>query len=236
MQSNYSNSKYLVPLIVLCLASLASLTYLRGAVGPTASSDGTYNLLTPRIDKTGALVVQPSGGKYGECSLRGLTYVAADQGSGAAPGTALGTTAFFALYNPAGNTFRFRIQKVRVAYVSGTLGLGVLYHCALKTTTQTAPSGGTALTNLCLDVGNGNVGTGVARTGGTVVQPVAIGPMCFFTVSDGTGVVFPPIWSEDLEGEIVVEPGCTYQLQAIAGAGTSPKLTASVTWTEEPIK
>jgi len=208
----------------------------RAAVGPTAGGDGTYSLSTARIDKTGAMVVQESGGAYGEASLRGLTFVAAEQGTGVAPGTALGTTACYVLYNPAGNTFRYRIQKVRVGYISGTLGAGTLYHCALKTSTQTAPSGGTALTTLCLDVGNGSVGTGLARVGATVVQPVAIGPLCSFQASLATTAADPWQIVEDVRAEIVIEPGCTYQLQGVTAAGTSPLVSPSVTWTEEPIK
>ena len=38
-----------------------------------------------------------------------------------------------------------------------------------------------------------------------------------------------------IDGEIVLEPGTSYQLQAVAAAGSSPKITAGVTWEEIPI-
>lgn len=224
--------RWALPVLLLALA--AAVCY--AVVGPTPGGDGTYALSSPRVDKTGAAVVQQSGGAYGEASVRGLTYCASDQGSGVAPGTALGTTAALVLYNPAGNSFRFRVQKVRVGYISGTLGAGTLFHCALKTTTQTAPSGGTALTALCLDVGNGSVGTGLARTGATVVQPVIIGAFGSLQASLATTAADPWQLTEDIKAEIVLEPGCTYQLQAVAAAGTSPLISPSVTWTEEPLK
>jgi hypothetical protein len=36
---------------------------------------------------------------------------------------------------------------------------------------------------------------------------------------------------EDMDGEIVLEPGTSYQLQA-AAAGSTPNITAGVTWEE----
>ena len=38
--------------------------------------------------------------------------------------------------------------------------------------------------------------------------------------------------NEDIDGEIVLEPGTSYQLQAVAAAGTTPKITAGITWEE----
>lgn len=215
---------------------VAALIY--AAVGPSPGGDGTYNLLSPRVDKTGALVVTGYGGDYGEASMRQLTYSAADQGTGVAPGTALDTTAELVLYNPSGNNMRFRIQKVSLGYVSGTLSSGTIYHCCIISTAQTAPSGGTLLTNTCLDIGSGAVGTGVCRTGATVASGVkVIRPFVTIAPSLATSVFAPDSIVEDIKGEFVVEPGASYQLQSVmAGAGTSPLVSLGVTWTEEPIK
>lgn len=215
-----------------------SLAILHGAVGPQAGGDGTYALTSPRIDKTGAAVVQQSGGKYGECSMRQLTFSACDQGAGITPTTTLSTTSIITLYNPSGNNQRFRVQKVSMAYVSGTLSAGPVYHCAIISTSQTAPSGGTLLTNTCSDVGSGTTGTGVVRTGATVASGVkALRPFCSLNPILATSVVRPGAITEDVEGEFVVEPGASYHLQSVqVGAGTSPLVTAGISWTEEPIK
>jgi hypothetical protein len=223
-------------LTVLILA--CTWFYLRAAVGPTGGADGTYALVSPRIDKTGSACVQQTGGKYGEAALRQTTFAACDQGAGVAPPQTLSTVAILSLYNPAGNNMRFRVQKVSVAYVSGTLSSGPVFHCAIKSTSQTAPSGGTLLVNLCLDIGSGAVGTGVVRTGSTVAAGVvAIRPLCDLAPQLATTAVAVASTVDDVDGEFVVEPGASYQIQSVqAGAGTNPLISVGVTWTEEPIK
>lgn len=222
--------------VLLTLAVSAAL--LRSAVGPQSGADGTYNLTSARIDKTGALVVTGYGGDYGEASLRQLTFGAADQGTGVAPPTTLSTVSMLTLYNPKGNNQRFRVQKVSLGYVSGTLSSGTVYHCAIISTSQAAPSGGTALTNTCLDIGSGAVGTGVCRTGGTVAAGVVVlRPFVTLAPSLATTVFAPDSIVEDVKGEFVIEPGASYHLQSVmAGAGTSPLVSVGVSWTEEPIK
>jgi hypothetical protein len=191
--------------------------------------------INAREDQTLAQCVAMAHGKYVEASVRGMLFTACEQGTGIAPGTALGTTAFFVLYNPANSGKRLAIAKVNVGYISGTLGAGTLYHCVLSTTTQTAPSGGTLLTSQCADVGNPATAVGVARVNATVVQPLAYRPFVTLNAMLATTATNPIDLWEDLDGEIVLEPGTTYQLQAIAAAGTSPKLTVGVTWEEYPL-
>lgn len=202
-------------------------------------------VLQPGTPGTGAVVregqtlEQITGiahGKYYEAASRGKLFAAADQGAGVAPGTTLSTTAALVLYNPQGSGRRLAVKKVRVAYFSGTLGSGDLYHCVNTTTTQAAPSGGTVLANTCLDAGGAGIGSvGVARVGATVVQPVIVGPICALDPELATSVVGLRQVTEDLNGEIVLEPGTSYQIQAVAAAGTSPKITLSVTWEEVPL-
>ena len=73
---------------------------------------------------------------------------------------------------------------------------------------------------------------GTARAGATVVQPVAYRP--FVTLSAELASTASPMQDlyEDMDGEIVLEPGTGYQLQSVAAAGSTPKITASVTWEE----
>jgi hypothetical protein len=213
---------------------MSTISSISGRVGATLQADGT-NLTPFRQGKTGEQVVSQAHGKYFEPSHRGVLFTAGEQGAGTAPGTALGTTAAFCLYNPQGSGKRLAIKKVRVAYFSGTLGAGVLYHSVNNTATQTAPSSGTSITPVCADVGNTATPVGKAGVGQTVVQPTIYGPMCTLGAEASGTALQPAACAEDVDGEIVVEPGCTYQLQGVAAAGTSPKITMSVTWEEVPI-
>jgi hypothetical protein len=199
-------------------------------VGPQSAADGSYT--QNRSGKTGDQVVSQAHGKYYEASHRGVLFAACEQGSGVAPGTALGTTAALVLYNPQGSGKRLSIKKIAVGYISGTLGAGTLYHCINNSATQTAPSSGTALTPVASDVGNTATPVGVAKAGATVVQPVAYRP--FVTLSAELASTASPMQDlyEDLDGEIVLEPGTSYQLQSVAAAGSTPKITAGITWEE----
>lgn len=230
--------RYALMITAAALAAVISLSVLRGAVGPTGGADGTYALTSPRVDKVGSAVVVQSGGKYGESSMRQVTFAACDQGTGITPTASLSTTSMLVLYNPSGNNQRFRVQRVSLAYVSGTLSSGPVYHCAIVSTAQAAPSGGTLLTNTCLDVGTATTGTGIVRTGATVAAGVkALRPLCSLAPQLATSVLAATAVSEDVDGEFVVEPGASYNVQSVqAGAGTSPLVSIGVTWTEEPVR
>lgn len=226
-------------LVMLALLALVVLIPTVRALVPARGLATAYGTnpdgVNTREDKTLAQVVTQAHGKYAEGVSRQQTFVASIQGTGIAPGTALGTTAFYSLYNPANSGVRVCIQKVRIGYVSGTLGAGVLYHCALATTTQTAPSGGTALTTYTLDVGSGAASKATAIAGATVVQPVAIGPICSTGAALATTALGFSQVVDDVDGEIWVEPGCTYQIQGVMAAGSTPLMTASVSWEEYPL-
>ncbi len=201
-----------------------------------AAAAGTPGLTGAREGKTLEQVVTQAHGKYYEAASRGVLFNACEQGTGIAPGTALGTTAFFCLYNPVASGRRIAVKKVSVGYISGTLGAGTLYHCVNKTTTQTAPTGGTALTVQCCDVGANPVGAvGQPSVNETVVQPTAFRPLCSLTAELASSANGLHAITDDVDGEIVLEPGTSYQIQGVAAAGTSPKLTVGCTWEEVPL-
>jgi hypothetical protein len=201
-----------------------------------ASAQGTQGTgIVAREGKTLEQIVSLAHGKYYEAASRGLLWSTCEQGTGIAPGTALGTTAFFVLYNPINSGFNIALKKVNVGYISGTLGAGTLYHCVNTLTTQTAPSGGTALSNVCALIGGGFSSVALARVNATVVTPVAYRPFVVLNAMLATTATNPVDLWEDMDGEIVLLPGTSYQLQAIAAAGTSPKLTVGVSWEEVPL-
>lgn len=207
------------------------------AVGPVIGADGSIPA-SGRQGKTGEAIVAHAHGRYYEPSSRAVVFSAGSQGVGVAPGTALGTTALFALYNPVASGKRLAILRASIGYVSGTLGAGVILHCAnpfIAGTAVAAPSSGTLLTNYCTNIGNqsGAASVAVARTGATVTTPLAVlGAICSLQASLASTAVAPWQVIDDVGGLIVVEPGFCYQIQSVAAAGSTPLVTPSVTWEE----
>lgn len=202
------------------------------AVGPTPGGTGTNAVQGNRIDKTGAQVVGQGHGKYyqaNECrQLFGACYSA-----GAAPGATISTTAHLSLQAVVSSTVWLSVCRVRTAYVSGTIGTGTMFHCVNPTTTQTAPSSGNAPT--VVNLSGGGAGSGVVRAGSTVVAPTVYSPYLTLDPMLATSVLGLPLKVEDMDGEILLQPGASYQLQSIAAAGSSPLLASGVVWEEIPI-
>lgn len=221
---------------LLCIGCAVALVALvLWSIGPAYSADSASAAPTSRFGKSGELITGHAHGGYYENASRGLTYTTAD-GTGTAPGTAIGTTAAFTLYNPANSGKRLAIQKVSLGYISGTLGAGTVFHCANISTSQAAPSSGTALTMTNCDLGNAATPVGVARVGGTVASGTrALRPLCSLGASLASTAAAPWVVTEDVNGEIVVEPGTSYQVQGVTAAGSSPLVAIGVTWTEVPI-
>ena len=84
-------------------------------------------------------------GKYYELAIRGMLFHAATAVTGVAPGTAIGTTAAYALENPAGSNKNVVVIVGRMGYVSGTLGAGVI-HWVSQNNPSAAATTGTAIT------------------------------------------------------------------------------------------
>src|SRR3972149_305667 len=111
-------------------------------------------------------VSQVHGPLY-EQNRRGNVYMGATAVTGVAPGTAIGTTAAFALYNPLNSLFNLVVLKASMSYLSGTLGIGFvnwIYHTAAVQ--AGAPGTGTAITGV-KGRGQGTAGVGEARTNAT---------------------------------------------------------------------
>jgi hypothetical protein len=165
--------------------------------------------------------------------LRGKLFVAGDGGAGIAVGTALGTTAMLSLYNPAASTVKLVICKVWAGYVSGTLGAGALWHACNPSNTQTAPSAGTLVTSpQNLDLANAAVATGVVRYGAVTVASGTVGLAPFVSLVAAPASLAP--LDEDIDGLFTVDPGTSYQVQAVAATGTNPKVSLAVAWLEWP--
>jgi hypothetical protein len=222
---------YMASITIAAIIGAIILAQVR--VGPLPTADS--NSMTSRGGRTGEVITQPSGGSNKERVRRGQCYYAAAQGAGVAPGTALGTTAHLVLYNPQNSGVLVVVRRVYDTYFSGTLGTGTMYHCVNQTTTQTAPSGGTLLTNSPALGGNNNASVAVCRTGATVVQPTIIAPFAYLPPELATTVTQLQPQYEDTEDGIQLLPGTSYQLQAVAAAGTAPLLAPAVFWEEQAL-
>lgn len=177
-------------------------------------------------------VLQKHGKNY-YAAANGRLFHAATAKTGVAPGTDLSTTAGFALHNPYGSGVNLNIRKASVGYISGTLGAGTIFHAINRTPVNTVPSG-TAISEIPGNIGSGAVAKGVALTTATVVAPEIIRPFVSLQASLASTAVAPWQATEEMDGDIIVSPGCTYILHAVAAAGTSPLVAYGVTWEEVP--
>lgn len=154
--------------------------------------------------------------------------------TGVAPGTAIGTTAAFALYNPAGTGKRLIIHKASMSYVSGTLGIGQVQWVGHLDPNQAA------FTGTAIPVVGGRVGGGsaVGKPFTTATVPAAGTPFRLFANLPPmlASSVFAPWRIDDLvEGAIALDPGIGVSLQATAAAGTSPLVLFSAVWEEAAV-
>lgn len=169
-------------------------------------------------------------GKYYSAARAGRIFHAATAVTGVAPGTAISTTAGFALHNPFGSGVNLAILKASIGYISGTLGAGTIYHLANENPVTTTPDG-TAITPVPALL-NGAAPLGKPLTTATIVEPTLIRPFCSLGASLASTAEAPWRIEEDVDGAIVVPPGCTYALHGICAAGTSPLIGYGVTWEE----
>ena len=224
--------RFYIPLLAaIAIGAIVIAQTIRVGPLPTADSGN----VSPRGGRFAEQITLASGGSNKERVRRGACYYACDQGAGVAPGTALGTTAMLVAYNPQNSGVLVVLRRAYAEYFSGTLGTGNLYHCLNQTTTQTAPSGGTLLANSPALGGNANTSVCVVRTGATVVQPVAIAPFVYLPPELATSVSAPQATVEDFDDGVQLLPGTSYQMQAVAAAGTTPKLTPAIFWEEQPL-
>lgn len=182
----------------------------------------------PRLGAAFDQIVNAAG-PYSDLARRGVLYHAQTAVAGVAPGTSIGTTAAFALYNPA--AIDVYVLWAGLSYVSGTLGIGVIDWISH------AP--GTVTTGTAIPAQNGLAGgaTGLAKpfttatvvTGGVPMRGFAnLPPML------ATSVLTPWLAKDDVGGAIVIPSGCTVSLQGTAGAGTSPLVRFSILYAELP--
>jgi len=187
------------------------------------------------IGRTGEEIVSNLHARLYQQNKRGGVYMGVTAVTGVAPGTAIGTTAAFALYNPLNSGFDLVIERASMSYLSGTLGLGFvnwIMHTA-------AIQAGAAVTGTAISVvrGNGGSGVGVGKplTTATVVAGVLARPFGNLPPMLASSVLTPWLHTDYVEGALIVPPGAAASLQATAAAGTTPLVIFGCTWEEVPV-
>lgn len=198
--------------------------------GTTPSFTGVY---VTSICKTGLSPDEELGNFYYP-ALNSTMFEASTSTAGVAPGTAIGTTGAFTLYNPKTSTRNLVVQQINMAYVSGTLGSGTVYLCA-NTNPAAAAVTGTSITPVCTNIGSTATAQATPFTTSTLpVSPTVVRGLWTLTPMLATSVFQPFALEEITEGRYVIIPGCSLTLEAVAGAGTTPKVVFSMSWIEVP--
>lgn len=232
-------SKILAVVLAVLVPAVVYATVSELKVGPVVQADGTQAV--QRSAREGETVTLELSGKYEEATERGLTFsittalagvtVAAGHVSPIAANTG---TPILGLINPANSGRYAVIIKAQAQWVSGTTGVGGLaWNIAC----------GTAITQATLVTPVANNGSASSVMRGISGQAITGGPV---------GVLLKPIQNcgtfagaiaattvgincaEEVEGSIVVAPGC-YVAIAASAAGTSPIVQASLTYRESPL-
>lgn len=171
---------------------------------------------------------------YAAAALEGSVFHAETAVTGVAPGTAIGTTAPFALHNPVGSGVNLILLEASMAYVSGTLGAGQVNYVVNLDPTAAVPTG-TAIVARNAKLGGAASAARPLTTATLPASPSLLKPFCSLGASLATTAVQPWQIKDRIDGSIVVPPGYTVSLEGTATAGTSPLVTFGMTWQEKAI-
>lgn len=192
----------------------------------------SYQHYLRRQEAASNMVENYTSGKHYKVAQEGHLYHAITAVAGVAPGTAIGTTAAFALYNPGASNKDLVILRATMSYVSGTLGIGVVDWVA-----HTNP-GAAAVTGTAIPAVNANFLGAAAWGRPLTTATVVIGQVCraFANLPPAlaSSVLTPWLLVDEVDGAIIVPPGCSVTLEATAAGGSSPLVRYGVTWEEVP--
>lgn len=201
---------------------------LQGMVGIQQLADGAQN--TVRTGNTGEMMVSELNGKYYELSKRGKLWTASNQ-QARALSLLSGTCTGFCLTNPINSVVNLVLIDLCVALVTAPAGVAGLALAlgAYSTTAVTQTSAETvrnANSNFAASVGVGLVSyAATLPTAPVVLRAVGGGPVA-------TGSVTAPFIKDDIDGRIIIGPGCSVSLTAFT---TAISTVSSMVWAELPI-
>lgn len=205
---------------------------IQGVVGTQTNSNGATR--TFRMGAGGQQLANLGNGKYYELVREGVVFIGQTAVTGVAPGTAIGTTAAAALYNPVGSGKNIVLLQTTLGYVSGTLGAGVVSYC-LNTNLVAAAVTGTAMAHRNAFAGSAATAAASALTTATLpAAPQPVRSFCSLQASLASTAVAPWQVMDDVDGALILKPGATVSLQATAATGSSPLVVYSFMWAELP--
>lgn len=189
-------------------------------VGPQTGADGSG--LTPRAGKEGELINSMLRGKHAEACYRQQIFAVCTAVAGQAQLLTNTAATMLDISNPLTSGVRLELLKVAVGYVSGTLAAGDILHGLSHVQSSTVPTGGTAITPVCCSAGKTGSALWTAGNGRsltatpTVLWPIASSFVELATTANGMQQI-----TEDVDGLISIEPGGSYCMIGVAGAGGS---------------
>lgn len=210
---------------------------LQNIVGqPSAGANNA--LLSGRAGQLGDAIVSELHGRYYETTYRGASFLLSV--STAAAVTAYtggaGGTPMICLFNPSGSGRNAVINKASVGNVvasslAGTVAFGLYFGqtAAITQATTTAPW------SMATQLQSGSVMTGfrnVALTSSTAASNVI--PVAAYYWATGAGAALVTGGPIDLEGSVIIPPGCYIALGGSA-ALTSATWIGSLQWEEVPV-
>lgn len=205
---------------------------MKARVGRQLRSDGDD--VIPWAGRQANLITQPFG-KYYQAALDGYLFWAASLDAGV---TALqnynGTTAEYALYNPNGTGVNLVLLQVQFSILSGTFVDGPVTLMA-NTAPASAATTGAALAVVNAKI-SGGAGVGTPLSTATLPEvPSFMRELFHIHLNDGTSTDAREHQEADIDGAIIVPPGCCISIiSQMAGAGTSPLVRHSMLWAEVP--
>jgi hypothetical protein len=218
--------------ILMLPTTTSGVIQVSWTIGGTGTPTFTGVYVTA-IAKSG-VTLDDAYGDYYTPALNSMVFDASTSTAGVAPGTVIGTTGAFTLYNPKTSTKNLVVQEIRMSYISGTLGSGSVFLCANTNAAATAVTG-TAITPISTLVGGSGTSQANAFTTSTLpASPTMIRPLWTLTPMLATSVFQPFSLEEETNGKYIILPGCSLSLEAVAGAGTTPKVVFSMSWVEVP--
>jgi hypothetical protein len=216
-----------------------------GQVGPRYVQDGSNTEL--RLGRTGEVVTVDAHARYYEPGYRGKLYSAMTAVAGVTiiaemvTPVAANKQTVLSVYNPQSSGVNGVLHKVQVIHISGTPGAGnnwsieATYGERITVTPNNYATSGAMPTPHYPSNTNGQLMAYTALAVGTANAHVLFRVLGLVSFATALAVTTPNLaYVEDLQGEIVIPPGCILTL-APPALGTSHVVVASMSWEEVPI-
>lgn len=199
-------------------------------VGPQVNADGS--VVSQRASRDACTVNQDGHAKYQEPILRGNCWLAANSAVQALSLNSATATGLI-LSNPAGSNKNIIVIEICVAIAAAVTGVANVVLTANVNPIAAATAHTTPLTVRNALLGASGTAVGLADSSATLpVAPSIIRPlMGWHWVTAGTPTTGLFV-KDQLEGSVVVAPGCTVSIQGLTVAHT---VLASIMWEEVPV-